>query len=77
VGPEPPRLTSVELRKTLLAVAHSRQELSLDRPMGDDKERCLRDLVAAAIGVVALVDLILALQPCARQPLGKVSLLWR
>jgi RNA polymerase sigma-B factor len=27
-----------------LAVAQSRQELSLDRPVGDDTERCLSDL---------------------------------
>ena len=30
-----------------LAVAQSRQELSLDRPIGDDTARCLSDLVAA------------------------------
>jgi RNA polymerase sigma-B factor len=30
-----------------LAVAQSRQELSLDRPIGDDTTRCLSDLVAA------------------------------
>jgi RNA polymerase sigma-B factor len=30
-----------------LAVAQSRQELSLDRPVGDDTARCLSDLVAA------------------------------
>jgi len=30
-----------------LAVAQSRQELSLDRPVGDDAGRCLSDLVAA------------------------------
>jgi RNA polymerase sigma-B factor len=32
-----------------LAVAHSRQELSLDRPVGDDTELCLGDLVAAPV----------------------------
>jgi len=30
-----------------LAVAQSRQELSLDRPVGDDADSCLSDLVAA------------------------------
>jgi RNA polymerase sigma-B factor len=49
--------TTVELAQRLevaeadvleaLAVAQSRQELSLDRPVGDDAERCLGDVVAA------------------------------
>jgi len=30
-----------------LAVAHSRQELSLDHPVGDDAEVCVGDLMAA------------------------------
>jgi RNA polymerase sigma-B factor len=42
-----------------LAVAQSRQELSLDRPVGDDTEVCLRDLVASpAVGEEA-EDLLL------------------
>jgi len=42
-----------------LAVAQSRQELSLDRPVGDDTEVCLGDLVASpAVGEEA-EDLLL------------------
>src|SRR5215204_1217886 len=42
-----------------LAVAQSRQELSLDRPIGDDTTRCLGDLVASpAVGEEA-EDLLL------------------
>ena len=42
-----------------LAVAHSRQELSLDRPVGDDTELCLGDLVAAPVAHEEAEDLLL------------------
>jgi RNA polymerase sigma-B factor len=42
-----------------LAVAHSRQELSLDRPVGDDTELCLGDLVAAPVAQEEAEDLLL------------------
>jgi RNA polymerase sigma-B factor len=44
-----------------LVVVQSRQELSRDRPVGDDTARCLRDLVAARP------------QGGARRPLGPPS----
>jgi RNA polymerase sigma-B factor len=40
------QLTEEEVLEAL-AAAQSRHELSLDRPIGDDAERCLGDLVAA------------------------------
>jgi RNA polymerase sigma-B factor len=41
-----------------LAAAQSRQELSLDRPVGDDTERCLGDLVASPGGREETEDLL-------------------
>jgi RNA polymerase sigma-B factor len=42
-----------------LAVAQSRQELSLDRPVGDDTEVCLGDLMAAPAAREETEDLLL------------------
>jgi RNA polymerase sigma-B factor len=42
-----------------LAVAHSRQELSLDRPVGDDTDSCLGDLVASPAAREETEDLLL------------------
>jgi RNA polymerase sigma-B factor len=42
-----------------LEVAQSRQELSLDRPVGDDTECCLGDLVAAPVSREDAEDLLL------------------
>jgi RNA polymerase sigma-B factor len=42
-----------------LAVAQSRQELSLDRPVGDDSETCLGDLVASPAAREEAEDLLL------------------
>jgi RNA polymerase sigma-B factor len=42
-----------------LAAAQSRQEVSLDRPVGDDTECCLGDLVAAPAAREETEDLVL------------------
>ena len=42
-----------------LAVARCRQELSLDRPVGDDIEVCLGDLLAAPAAREEAEDLLL------------------